>query len=102
MVKYTKDELVDPRYEIGEYTYGVPTVIDICPGTCSGGAGGIAKVGSGVCFRSLGTGGTGAELWCSDGTPGGTAKVKEIGPGSTPGYIALIVQSRYLLMILNR
>ncbi|MCG6947813.1 MAG: hypothetical protein LJE93_02710 [Acidobacteria bacterium] len=69
---------------------GVPTVIDICPGTCSGGTGGIAKVGTGVCFRSLGTGGTGAELWCSDGTPGGTAKVKEIGPGSTPGYIDLI------------
>jgi ELWxxDGT repeat protein len=71
---------------------GVPTVIDICPGTCGGGPGmdGMARVGTGVCFRSLGDGTTGAELWCSDGTPSGTAKVKEIGPGSAPGYIALI------------
>jgi ELWxxDGT repeat protein len=71
---------------------GVPSVIDICTGTCGAGAGGIAKVGTGVCYRSLGDGttATGAELWCSDGTPGGTSKVKEIGPGTTPGYIALI------------
>lgn len=71
---------------------GFPSVIDICTGTCSGGAGGIAKVGTGVCFRSLGDGSTttGAELWCSDGTVLGTYKVKEIGPGTTPGYIALI------------
>jgi len=69
---------------------GVPTMLDICPGSCSGGAGGITGVGSGVCFRSLGEGGTGGELWCSDGTQGGTAKVKEIAPGSTPAYIALI------------
>jgi ELWxxDGT repeat protein len=69
-----------------------PSVIDICPNECSAGAGGIAKVGTGVCYRSLGDGTTttGAELWCSDGTLGGTSKVKEIGPGTTPGYIALI------------
>lgn len=69
-----------------------PDVIDICPGTCSGGAGGLARVGTGVCFRSLGDGTTttGAELWCSDGTLPGTSKIKEIGPGTTPGYIALI------------
>jgi len=71
---------------------GLPTVIDICPGSCSGGTGGIARVGAGVCFRSLGDGTTttGAELWCSDGTQGGTFKVKEIAPGTTPAYIALI------------
>jgi ELWxxDGT repeat protein len=71
-----------------------PSVIDICPNACSAGAGGIAKVGTGVCYRSLGNvsadGTTGAELWCSDGTPGGTFKVKEIGPGTIPGYIDLI------------
>ncbi len=69
-----------------------PEVIDIWPGSTSGGTGGIARVGTGVCFRSLGDGEdtTGAELWCSDGTEGGTYKVKEIGPGTTPGYIALI------------
>lgn len=71
---------------------GVPSVIDICPNACSAGAGGLAKVGSGVCYRSLGDGTTttGAELWCSDGTLPGTSKIKEIGPGTTPGYIALI------------
>ena len=69
---------------------GVPTVIDIRPGADGAGTGGIATVGSGVCFRSLGDGTTGAELWCSDGTSGGTSMVEEIAPGTTPAYIALI------------
>ena len=71
---------------------GLPTMIDICPGGCSGGPGGMARVGAGVCFRSLGDGTTttGAELWCSDGTPVGTSEVGEIAPGTTPAYIALI------------
>ncbi len=69
---------------------GIPTVIDIRPGVDSGGTGGIARVGRGACFRSLGDGTTttGAELWCSDGTD--AWKVKEIAPGTTPAYIALI------------
>jgi ELWxxDGT repeat protein len=71
---------------------GVPSVIDIRPGVNGGGAGGITAVGDLAYFRSLGDGAvtTGAELWRSDGTPGGTFMVKEIGPGSQPGYIDLI------------
>lgn len=73
---------------------GTPRVIDICPGICSAGAGGIAAVGSLAYFRSLGNvtrdGTTGAELWRSDGTEAGTWKVREIGPGSRPAYISTI------------
>jgi ELWxxDGT repeat protein len=69
---------------------GVLTVIDIRPKDIGSGTGGVATVGNGVCFRSLGDGTTttGAELWCSDGTA--AWKVKEIAPGTTPAYIALI------------
>ena len=42
---------------------GSASMIDICPGACSGGARGITAVGDLAYFRSLGDGTTGAELW---------------------------------------
>jgi len=71
---------------------GVPSLIDIWPGVNGGGAGGITAVGDLAYFRSLGDGAvtTGAELWRSDGTDVGTLMVKEIGPGTQPGYVDLI------------
>ncbi len=65
----------------------VGLVVDLNPGTNSGSASNLMKLGSTMIF-SASDGSTGTELWKTDGTAAGTVLIKDIRPGTSSSSIS--------------
>ncbi len=73
---------------------GTFQIADIAPGSASSAPDRLTAVGDKVFFSALesisGGGGSGRELWVSDGTEAGTHRVKDIAPGAASGILATV------------